>query len=405
MRRFGQHDHCRRYCKKGFVDRLKESGFYVHELGKSFFGSDAFRQNGLVDTSTLYVVTKKDGEIQELISEKEDSRKTHSLDTPLVSVIMSAYNHERYVAQAIESVLNQTYSNIEFLVADDNSTDGTAAQICKYDDKIDEIHLFDENAYGRLNFLSDIAKGKYIAVINSDDVWEKDKIQNQVAYMETHPENAACFTDVQCFDEDGREVDYGVFPMKNMKKEKWMRYFCEHGNCLAHPSIMIWSDLYRGLQHSGISVFRQLPDFWMWLKVIQNYEIHVIQKPLIRFRFHQQGDNANTSAFTNENIRRHYWEESYLWYDIMKKMDIDYFKKTFYDDMVNKDASTDEEILCEKFFVLKKFIMDRKDRIPGLLFFLYDICQDEKVVCELRDRYGFNYADMYMISVQGTFMF
>lgn len=69
-KRFGQGDHCRRYEKDGFIERLKETGFAVHCLGKSYFGEYVFRENALVDTSTLYVLTKSDCEIGELVLEK-----------------------------------------------------------------------------------------------------------------------------------------------------------------------------------------------------------------------------------------------------------------------------------------------------------------------------------------------
>lgn len=395
-KRFGQNDHCRTYSKQGLIKRLQAEGFIVHALDKKFFGEKIFYENGFTDTSVLYVLTKEDGDIHQLIQKKIQSREKVEEKHPLVSVLMSAYNHEKYVGKTIESVLNQTYQNFEFLIADDCSTDGTVEEILKYEDRIDEIHLFDENGYGRLDFLSQRANGKYIAIINSDDMWEKEKLEKQVFYLENHPQTAACFTGGLCIDEDENPMNFNLFLMDNMKKENWMHYFFEYGNCLAHPSILIRKDIYEKLVNSGICIFRQLPDFWMWVKLVQKYEIYIIEKELIKFRFHEKGDNINTSARTEENGIRYCNEECYLWYDTIKNMDGTYFKKVFKNEIINKNASSKEEILCEKLFLLKN--ANKIHLRQAALFFIYDICQDKKVLSILKDKYNFKYVDIYKIS-------
>ena len=396
-RRFGQNDHCRTYAKQGLLERLQAEGFTVHALDKEFFGEVLFHENGFIDTSVLYVLTKEDGDIQQLIRKKITSREQAKENHPLVSVLMSAYNHEKYVGKTIESVLDQTYQNFEFLIADDYSTDHTVEEILKYEDRIDEIHVFDENGYVRLDFLSQRANGKYIAIINSDDMWEKEKLEKQVFYMENHPEVAACFTGGLCIHEDGTPMDLELFLLENKKKEEWMRYFYYNGNCLAHPSVLIKREIYNNmLQSSWTFMLRQLPDFWMWMKLIQKHEIHVIEKELIRFRFHESGTNMNTSARTAENGIRHANEECYLWYDTIKKMDNEYFLKSFRKDLINKSANTTEEILCEKFFVLNN--SNKNHLHHAALFFLYDVLQDKKVISVLKTKYHFSFRDIYKIS-------
>ena len=396
-RRFGQNDHCRRYAKQGLLERLQVAGFTVHALDKEFFGDALFYENGFIDTSVLYVLTKEDGDIQQLIQKKITSREQVEENHPLVSVIMGSYNHEKYVGKAIESVLNQTYQNFEFLIADDCSTDGTVEEIMKYEDRIDEIHVFDENADGKRSmFLCERAKGKYIAMIHSDDLWEKDKLKQQVYYMENHPEAAACFTGGLCIHEDGTPMDLELFLMENRKKEEWMRYFYYNCNCLAHPSVLIKREIYNNLLQSWIFMFRQLPDFCMWIKLIQKHEIHVIEKELIRFRFHESGTNRNISARTEENSIRYANEECYLWYDVIKKMDNDFFLKCFRRELINKNANTTEEVLCEKFFVLRN---SSKNHLHiAARFFLYDIFQDKKVISVLETNYHFTLKDIFKIS-------
>ena len=148
-RRFGQGDHCRSYVREELAERLQEAGFMVHPVGKDFFGEAVFRECGLTDTSTLYVLTKQRTKLKDFIAEKIKKRDMN-LEYPLVSVILPAYNHEEYVAEAIESVLGQTYPNFEFLVADDGSEDRTVDVIMGYEDRIDQIHLFDANTGARV---------------------------------------------------------------------------------------------------------------------------------------------------------------------------------------------------------------------------------------------------------------
>lgn len=396
-RRFGQNDHCRRYAKAGMIERLQEAGFNVHEANKDFFCEDIFYQNGMSETATLYVLTREKGDLEALIQKKVRSREQLTVPQPLVSVLMSTYNHEQHVAKSIESVLNQTYQNYEFLVADDCSTDHTVGEILKYESQIDEIHLFDENAHERISFLLTRVKGRYIAIINSDDMWEKDKLQQQVYYMERHPETVACFTGGTCVDENGQPLEYQIFRMQNMKKEQWMRYFFHNGNCLAHPSVLIRENVYQELAHSGVVAFRQLPDFWMWVQLVQKYEIYVIEKELIKFTLHESGENPNESARTPENVCRHKNEECYLWYDVFKHMDAAFFLKAFKDELVDKETCSETDVLIEKFFVLKNAIQPYLRKCA--LFFLYDICHDEKVLSELKEKYDFSTEDIYSLAV------
>lgn len=397
-RRFGQDDHCRLYARQGLIERLKEAGFYVHELGKEYFGEEMLSECGLTDTSVLYVLTKQLGNIEELLEEKKRKQEAMEPPQPLVSVLMSAYNHEKYVGQAIESVLNQTYRNFEFLVADDASTDSTAQEILKYEDKIDEIHLFEENAAGRFVFLSEQAKGKYIAIINSDDVWESEKLQMQVEFLENNPECGACYTECVCINEKEQVVKSNLFLVDNKKKESWMRHFYDNGNCLVHPSMVLKREIYYELIGGEVRIFRQIPDFWMWTKLVQKHEIHIIERPMVRFRIHENEENKNTSACTTENITRHQNEERYLWYKVIKEMESDYFKKVFGDILVDSNANTEKEIMCEKLFVLLK--NPKSFLRASAIFYMYDICQDSDIIKILKEKYNFDYTSIYAISGQ-----
>ena len=143
-------------------------------------------------------------------------------------------------------------------------------------------------------------------------------------------------------------------------------------------------------------MFRQLPDFWRWVQLVQRHEIHIIEKELIRFVFHERGDNPNTSAGTEENIRRHQHEECYIWYTVIKNMDTAYFVRAFRDELIHKDVQREEDVLAEKFFVLKN--SEYSYLTPAALFFAYDICQNEKVVTTLQENYNFQMKDIHTMA-------
>lgn len=117
--------------------------------------------------------------------------------TTLVSVLICTHNAERFLGATIDSVLRQSYTNLEILVHDDGSTDGTASLLAKIKETIPypcEV-LFSgrkKGPYAGLNSLLDKAKGRYIAILDHDDLWRADKIARQVDFLESHPEYRAC---------------------------------------------------------------------------------------------------------------------------------------------------------------------------------------------------------------------
>ncbi len=223
---------------------------------------------------------------------------------PKVSVILSSYNHADYVAEAIESVLGQTFRDFELLVYDDGSTDGSADVIRSFRDERMTAFLYEENR-GPLEASREAAaaaRGEYIAVHHSDDAWEPDKLEKQVRFLDEHPEYAACFTLVKYMDENSEEYVppegsfyRTVFQQPNRTQAEWLRHFFFHGNCLCHPSLLIRREMYEAhglLRTEGIW---QLPDFCMWVKLSLHEHIYVYQEPLTRFRL-RRGKQTQTGG-------------------------------------------------------------------------------------------------------------
>lgn len=140
--------------------------------------------------------------------------------TPVVSVCMITYNHERFIAQAIESVLMQeTDFPVELVIGEDCSTDGTRAIVqdyaARYPDKIKALlhphNLGPAHSPGKNNLVSALkaCRGKYIALLEGDDYWtDPHKLQKQVEFLEAHPECSMCFHEAYDLWPDGRQVEY-----------------------------------------------------------------------------------------------------------------------------------------------------------------------------------------------------
>jgi len=215
-------------------------------------------------------------------------------------VILTSYNHAKYLRESIESVLHQTYSDFELIIGDDASTDASWDIIQSYADP--RIHVFrhetNKMGYTVNEALLFMASGEYIAIHHSDDIWEPKKLEKQVAFLDTHAHVGAVFTDVFVIGEeseplaDGTHPYQSVFDQPNRTRFEWLNYFFYRGNALCHPSVLI-----RRVCYEDCGVYRygllQLGDFDMWVRLCLKYEIYVLPERLMRLRVRSNTMNAS----------------------------------------------------------------------------------------------------------------
>ena len=229
---------------------------------------------------------------------------------PKVTVLLTSYNHEEFIADSIESILNQTYTDFELYIVDDCSMDNSWEVIQKYNDpRIIAIH-HEKNMFGCSNreFYKNF-KGQYFAMAHCDDLWELDKLEKQVKYLDEHPEAGACFSWVQLIDDYGNNYDnpdhpYSkVFLEENMNRFEWLNHFFYNGNRLCHPSSLIRLNIQmnENLFPGGLGA---LPDFYRWIKLCLKHEIYVYPERLTKFRIHVDESNMSGQTPTNR-IRVH----------------------------------------------------------------------------------------------------
>lgn len=163
------------------------------------------------------------------------------MTTPTISVVMPAYNHESYVGEALESVLNQSFTDFELVIIDDGSTDNTAQVIKSYDDdRIIYHYQSNQDAFNALNNAMAMSKGKLISILNSDDVY----LENRLAtLLDRHNStNAQClFTDLVLIDDQGAAITDNDF---------WWLVWHRSNVAYYHK----YRDLYAAFLHANIMV-------------------------------------------------------------------------------------------------------------------------------------------------------
>lgn len=214
-----------------------------------------------------------------------------------ISVVMPVYNAEKYIAEAIESVLNQTCQNFELIIVDDGSTDGTIEIIKSFkNNKVVLIQKEHSGIVDSLNIGIKRATGKYIARMDADDIMHIDRLKIQHAIMEEEPTITVCGTWMIPFGENvqaGRisQCGNGVmeFPLLQLLK----------GNFMFHPTIMMRKDFldHHSLQYKN---YQYAEDYQLWSEIAKRNGLFYIEsQPLLYYRISE----AQVSSTNQEDQR------------------------------------------------------------------------------------------------------
>ena len=162
---------------------------------------------------------------------------------PKISVVMSAYKADKYLRECIESILNQTFTDFEFVIVNDCSTDKTSEILNFYSDKDSRIKIINNTKNigltKSLNIALKESKGEYIARMDADDICMPERFQKQFDFLESNKDHVLVGSWMKIINENGEEIDEWESEVNNEKiKEKLIRY-----NPLSHSSIMIRTSL------------------------------------------------------------------------------------------------------------------------------------------------------------------
>ena len=207
------------------------------------------------------------------------------MNDPRISVAMSVYNGERFLAEAIESVLGQTYGAFEFLILDDGSTDSSRAIVERYareDSRIRPIVRENRGLIASLNQLVEQARTPLIARMDADDVCHPERFARQLAFLDTHPDYGVVGAWSDDIDEQGHPFRVNT-PPHPTSHEGFLAAIESGDQLLCHPVVMMRRDIVRaaGGYHAA---FKHCEDLDLWLRLASRTRLASLPDKLIRYR-------------------------------------------------------------------------------------------------------------------------
>ena len=231
---------------------------------------------------------------------------------PLVSIILPAYNCEKYISEAVNSILQQVYDNFELIVINDVSTHNPSSILASISDQRMRV-LINEGNKGliySLNRAIDESKGEYIARMDADDIATNDRIEKQVHWLLHHPDTAAVGTFIKIIDERSTEKADWILDRQTYTGEA-IRKAMPKENCLAHPTMMIRADILKRYKYSEQQ--KNIEDYDLWLRMLADgLVIEKISQPLLLYREHATSVTSNFLRNKNPFLKNYYCKKTFL---------------------------------------------------------------------------------------------
>jgi len=222
-----------------------------------------------------------------------------SIKNPKVSVLMPVYNGEKYLREAIDSILNQTFTDFEFLIIDDGSTDDSRKIISHYTDKRIRLIKNKQNLglARSLNKVIELSLGLYLARMDADDISLPNRLQLQVSEMEKNANLGVVGSWVEIF---GKAKDNNIwkYPESNDEISSQLLLHC----CFAHPTVLINKRLINQYNYSYPEI-RYGEDYAFWLKMNKNLEYKNVQQVLLKYRITNSSLSRGNKDAYSESIR------------------------------------------------------------------------------------------------------
>jgi len=224
-----------------------------------------------------------------------------------ISVIIPAYNHEKYIALSIESVLKQSYRNFELIIINDGSTDRTEKEILQFKDP--RIHYFTQENHGAhytINKGITIAKGEYISILNSDDEYSPERLIQCFDYLKKYPDITAVLTLVEGINSGGMPVS----DMPSPHTIAWQDWYTDALNlyenndflkCAFAKNIAITTSNFfiKKSAFNEVGQFEKLRyahDWDMLLRISSQFKVGLLKKRLLRYRIHESNTVLETDS-------------------------------------------------------------------------------------------------------------
>ncbi len=229
---------------------------------------------------------------------------------PLVSVCIPTYNKARYLRKSLESIINQTYGNLEIVVSDNASTDNTEEIMKSFTDGRLKYCRNPTNigCYNNYNTCLKVAKGEFVAFYHSDDMYESDIVEKEVEFLQNHIDVAAVFTLDRLINENDKVIGKTNIPKELRGRdiytfEEIFNAFLKYGNSfLICPTFMVKRDVFEIVGLFREDTFNTAADGEMWLRIGEKYPVGILKQTLIKRRI---GRAQETYKYRCLRIERH----------------------------------------------------------------------------------------------------
>src|SRR5258708_9880964 len=206
---------------------------------------------------------------------------------PRLSVIMSVYNEASFLADSIESILDQRYTDFEFIIVDDGSTDSSVEIVSHYEKSNSRICVIRQENTGltvALNIALQKASGEYIARMDADDISLPERFATQVAFMDANPEIAIVGSWVELIEDNFLNNKIRTFPADDASIRCHMLFY----NPLMHPTIMVRKAIFEQSDLRYDPSFRRAQDYDLWERASAHTCFANITRPLLNYRIHER---------------------------------------------------------------------------------------------------------------------
>lgn len=199
---------------------------------------------------------------------------------PLVSVLMPVFNAEKYLIEAIQSIINQTYQNFEFIIVDDCSSDGSKEIIKKFTDN--RIKLIEKTSNSGISETLNVgikeAKGKYIARMDADDISHPKRIEKQVAFLERNSKYVVCGSNYYLINNN--------FNVKLPEENEAIKVELLKSCCIGHPTVVLKTSVLKKYNFFYKKESEPTEDYNLWIELIKKGKFYNLQESLLGYRIH-----------------------------------------------------------------------------------------------------------------------
>lgn len=224
---------------------------------------------------------------------------------PLVSVVIPCYNHELFVQDAIQSVIDQDYNNIELIIIDDGSQDNSVLQIQEMIEVCKKRFVrFEFRSRANIGLSATLnealawCKGEYYSAIASDDIMLPEKTLIQVRFLNINKDMNGVFGNAKLIDSNGTEIN----TIKPSKRKLTFKNIILSNYTIIAPSQMLRMNAIRDLGRDPYPVDIKIEDWYMWLKLSEKGLLANIQEDLIKYRLHENNTMKNVDLISKSRI-------------------------------------------------------------------------------------------------------